>query len=126
MDFLLEVLGSVLLFLLSLVGLALRKYVLSRIDNLKLRDTLTRVSDASLNAVQDVAQSYADDLRKASADGKLTMEERLMARGQALDRMKLLLGQVGLAEVSQVFGLDPDKLEHHLMSRIESTLKGLK
>jgi len=126
MDFLIEVLGSVLLFLLSLVGVALRQYVLTKVNNSNLRAALTRMTDASLGAVASVAQEYADALKRANADGKLTPEERDHARSMALERMKSLLGEVGLQEVQRVFGLYGASLDSALLSRLESALLSLK
>lgn len=126
MDFLLEALGSLALFLLSLVGLALRQFVLSKIDSLKLRNGLARLADASLGAVRSVAQSYADDLKKANADGKLTDEEKQAARDIALQRMKQLLGEAGIKEAQEVFGVYGDGLDKAFVSRIEATLQELK
>lgn len=126
MDFLLEALGSLALFLLSLVGLALRQFVTTRIHNLKLRTSLTRLADATITAVRSVAQSYADDLKEASKDGRLTNDERRYARDMALRKLKQLLGDAGVKEVQEVFGLYSEDLDKALVSRIESTVKELK
>jgi len=86
---------------------------------------LLRVTDAALTAVQSVAQSYSDDLKAASADGKLTAEECQAARDQALQRMKHLLGEAGLSEVQRIFGVYGASLDSALLDRIEAALKGL-
>jgi len=125
METVIEILSAVGLALLGAVGVALRAWLAEKVKSELLKGGLLRVTDAALTAVQSVAQSYSDDLKAASADGKLTADERQAARDQALQRMKHLLGEAGLSEVQRVFGVYGASLDSALLDRIEATLKGL-
>ena len=99
-----KVLAWVLVALGGLIG----THLLSTMKNQKIAGILGRAYDAVRTAVLEVAQTYADEIKKGSADGKLTPEERVMAKRAAIDKAKSYLGSKGVKQLAKVIGLDVD------------------
>lgn len=123
MENLVEVLGSLALVVLSLLAVSLRNFLLEKVKSEVLKTALVRVSDAALVAVQGVAKTYVDDIKRGREDGKLTKEESERARERALDALKHNLGNVGLEEMERLLGVYGRDLDRALVDRIESKLK---
>ena len=105
--------------------LLLSRWVASKTSVSLLQDAATRLGLACRTAVAEVQQTYVDALKEASADGKLTAEERKAAKDKALVTAKALLGVKGLRLLAKAFGLVNGGLESMLASSIEATVAEL-
>lgn len=91
-----------------------------------LRGVLLRLDDAVLAAVRDVHQVTVEELKAASADGRLTPEERAAVKAKAIEIVRTHLGAKGVTELAKVLGLDDGGLEKVLSTRIEAAVHDLK
>lgn len=98
-----------------------------KVKSEKTKRILTRVTDAASSAAKHVAQVYADDLRAASADGKLTDTEKQTARKQALTVMLQDLGHSAQSELYDWMQFSTaEQRDAFLTSHIESAVATLK
>jgi hypothetical protein len=88
----------------ALAGVALT-YLVVRIRWEYVRGVVTRAIAEIQDAVLEVAQVFADEIKRASEDGKLTAEEKAVAKQMAIDTAKSNLGSKGLKRLSRVLGL---------------------
>lgn len=106
----------------ALAGLV-AKYVLTRIDNEKVRKYATRAWTEVKDAVAEVYQTYVSALKEANADGKLTPEEAAEARKKAIAIAKANIGKKGLARLSRILGLNlGDEIEAWLGTKVEAAV----
>lgn len=128
-DFLSSPTGVVVLHWLvgaSAFGWLLGKLLARYISNKTLRDLLTRLGWEVRAVVLEVHQTWAEDIKKGKADGKLTEEEKAHAKALALSKLKENLGKKGIARLAKVLGLHIDALDSWLGNKIEATVAELK
>ena len=120
-----EVLLPLLLSVLTLAVVKLTQFVNAKVKNEYLKNVLVRVDDAVLTTVRHLQQNFVEDLKNASADGKLSEEEKKNLKDQALNSVYMHLGgDKGLSEVKKVLGVaDLDSL---LSSKVEAAVHSLK
>ena len=99
--------------------------IAKKIKNEKIASILTRFDYLALSVVKKVMQTYVEDIRAASADGKLTDEEKKAAKDKAMLEVKSHLGLKGLEELAGVFGAG-DLLNSIIDTKIEATVHDLK
>jgi hypothetical protein len=87
---------------------------------------LVRVDDAVFTAVKDLQQTVVEQIKAASADGKITDDEKKQIKEKALAAVKSHLGTKGLAEAASVLGLGGGALEGLLSSKVESAVHDLR
>ncbi len=122
----LEILSPVLLAALTWAAAKAAQLIAAKVKNEYLRGALTRLDDAVLNAVREVHQVTVEGIKAASADGKLTVEERAKVKATALETIRAHMGPAGLAELVKVLGVDNGGLEKLLSTRIEAAVHDLK
>ncbi len=119
-------LGTVLTAVLLLIAHSIQSFLSSKKMNDGVKTALGLTADATFAAVKQTAQVYVDELRKASADGSLTAEEKQMARQKAIATAKASLGAQGVALISKYLGLDAEALQEFLGIHVEAAVSDLK
>lgn len=122
----LEVLSPVLLAALTWLAAKVAQLIHAKVKNEYLRGVLVRLDDAVLVAVREVHQVTVEELKAASADGKLTPDERARVKQVAVDAVKSHLGKRGLAELAKVLGLGDGLIDKLLGTRVEAAVHDLK
>jgi hypothetical protein len=122
----LEVLSPVLLAALTWLAAKAAQFIHAKVKNEYLRGVLVRLDDAVLAAVREVHQVTVEELKAASADGRLTPEERARVRARAIETVRTHLGTRGLGELAKVLGLDDGGIEKLLATRVEAAVHDLK
>lgn len=117
-----QAIGGIVTLLLSVLSLALKSYVSSKTKNENALAALDWVGRAATVAAQDTAQVYVKAIKEASADGKLTEEEKKQAKERALLALKLSLGQKGQELIKEHIGLEGAELELFLSSHLEAAI----
>lgn len=96
------------------------KYVIAKIDNETVRKYVGRAWTEVKSAVAEVYQTYVAELKAASADGKLTDEEKAEAKKKAIALAKSNIGKKGLARLVRILGIDA--LDDWLGTQVEAAV----
>ena len=123
---LVEVLSPVLLAALTWVAAKVAQLITAKVKHEWLREVLIRLDDAVLNAVREVQQAVVNEIKAARADGKLTAEERARVKDRAIESIRSHLGMKGLAELTEVLGLEDGSVDKVLSSRVEAAVHDLR
>ena len=67
-----------------------------------------------------------EQIKAASADGKITDEEKRQIKEKAMAAVKSHLGTKGLAETAKILGLEGGALEGLLSSKVEAAVHDLR
>jgi uncharacterized protein YidB (DUF937 family) len=121
-----EILGPVFLLILTWAGTSLARYIQSKVKNEYLKNALTRLDDAVVNAVKFVQQTVVDALKEANKDGVITNVEKDQIKQKAVEAVKSYLGKKGLLEIAKILGLDDGGLANLISQRIEAAVHDLK
>ena len=122
----LEILSPLLLAALTWAAAKLAQLIRAKVQNEYLKGVLVRLDDAVFTAVKDLQQTVVEQIKAASADGKITDEEKKQIKDKALAAVKSHLGTKGLAEAASVLGLGGGALEGLLSSKVESAVHDLR
>lgn len=122
----LEISSPVLLAALTWAAAKLAQLIRAKVQNEYLKGVLVRLDDAVFTAVKDLQQSVVEEIKAASADGKITDDEKRQIKERALASVKSHLGTKGLAEIAKVFGLEGGALETLLSSKVEAAVHDLR
>jgi hypothetical protein len=122
----LEILSPVLLAALTWAAAKLAQLIRAKVQNEYLKGVLVRLDDAVFTAVKGIQQSVVEQIKEASADGKITDDEKKRIKDKALTSVKSHLGTKGLAEVARILGLDGGALDGLLSSKVEAAVHDLR
>jgi hypothetical protein len=122
----LEILSPVLLAALTWAAAKLAQLIRAKVQNEYLKGVLVRLDDAVFTAVKDIEQSVVEQIKEASADGKITDDEKKRIKEKALASVRSHLGTKGLAEVARILGLDGGALDGLLSSKVEAAVHDLR
>jgi hypothetical protein len=122
----LEILSPVLLAALTWAAAKLAQLIRAKVQNEYLKGVLVRLDDAVFTSVKDIQQSVVEQIKDASADGKITDDEKKRIKEKALANVKSHLGTKGLAEVAGILGLEGGALDGLLSSRVEAAVHDLR
>jgi len=122
----LKILSPVLLAALTAATTKFAELIRARIQNEYLRGLLLRLDDAVLTAVKNLEQSTVEQIKVASADGKITDAEKQQIRAAALAAVKSNLGAKGRAEVVRILGLADEGMDGLLSSKIEAAVHDMR
>jgi hypothetical protein len=100
----------------------LAAHIQASIQNQYLQGVLLRIDHAVVTVVKDLQRTVVDQIKAASADGKITADERRRIKNAALDLVKSYLGAKGLRVLGDVLGLSGGALDDFLSSRIEAAV----
>jgi hypothetical protein len=121
-----EALSPLLLAALTWAVAKLAQYIQAKVQSEYLRGALVRLDDAVLASVREVQQVTVDTIKSASADGKLTPDERAKVKQAAIDTIKSHLGMKGIGELAKVLGLENGAIDRLLSTRVEAAVHDLK
>lgn len=121
-----QALSPLLLAALTWAAAKAAQLINAKVRGEYLRGVLLRLDDAVLAAVREVHQVTVEEFKAASADGRLTPEERARVKAKAIETVRTHLGTRGVAELAKVLGLDDGGLEKVLSTRIEAAVYDLK
>ena len=126
-----QVLAPVLMAVVTWVAAKLAQLINARVKNEYLRGVLIRLDDAVAagavaSVVREVNQVTVESIKSSSADGRLTASARDVIKNAALQTVKAHLGAKGIAELSQILGLDGSAIDRLIGTRIEATVHDLK
>jgi len=122
----LEIASPVLLAALTWVAAKIAQLVRAKIKNEYLRGVLVRLDDVVFTAVKDLQQRVVDEIKLASADGKITDAEKERIKDKAIASVKSHLGTKGIGELAKVLGLDSGALDGLLSSKVEAAVHDLR
>lgn len=95
--------------------------VTAKIKNATVKHAVSTAEDCATTVAYKMSQTVVDDLKAASADGKLTAEEAAQVKANALAEVKTILSEDVINTVHTEFG-DADAW---LTSKIEAAVKQL-
>jgi hypothetical protein len=122
----LEILSPVLLAALTWAAAKLAQLIRVKVRSEYLRQVLVRVDEAVYTAVKDVQQSVVEEIKAASADGKITDEEKKRIKERAITSVRSHLGPKGITEIGTILGLDAGALEGFLSSKVEAAVHDIR
>ncbi len=122
----LEILSPLFLGALTWAAAKLAQLIRAKIQNEYLKGVLVRIDDAVFTAVKDLQQTVIEQLKAASADGKLTDDEQKQLKEKALAAVKSHLGTKGIAEAAAILGLGGSALDGLLSSKVEGAVHDLR
>jgi len=122
----LEILSPLLLAALTWAAAKLAQLIRAKVQNEYLKGVLVRVDDAVFTAVKDLQQTVVEQIKAASADGKITDDERKQIKEKALAAVRSHLGAKGIAEAAGILGLGGGALEGLLSSKVEAAVHDLR
>lgn len=122
----LEVLSPVLIAALTWAAAKLAQLVRAKVKNEYLRGVLVRLDDVVFTAVKDLQQTVVNEIKLASADGKITDVEKRRIKDQAIANVKSHLGTKGIGELAKVLGLDSGAIDGLLSSKVEAAVHDLR
>ncbi len=122
----LEILSPLLLAALTWAAAKLAQLIRAKVQNEYLKGVLVRVDDAVFTAVKDLQQTVVEQIKAASADGKITDDEKKQIKEKALAAVRSHLGTKGLAEAAGILGLGGGALEGLLSSKVEAAVHDLR
>jgi hypothetical protein len=120
-----KVLSPVLLAVLTAAVAKFAQLIRARVQNEYLQGLLIRLDDAVVTAVKDLQQRTVDRIKAASADGKISDDEKQQIRAAALAAVKSHLGANGRAEVAKILGLQGEGMDGLVSSKIEAAVHDL-
>lgn len=121
-----QALSPLLLALLGWTAARLGQFIAARVNNEYLRGVLLRLDDAVFAAVRELQQTVVDDLKSASADGRLSQADKARLKQDALLTIRSHLGDRGLAELARVLGLDTGEINKLISTKVEAAVHDLK
>jgi len=120
-----KILSPVLLAALTAVTAKFAQLIRARVHNEYLQGLLLRLDDAVVTAVKDLQQTTVERIKAASADGKISDEEKQQIRAAALAAVKSHLGANGRAEVAKLLGLQGEGMDGLVSAKIEAAVHDL-
>lgn len=91
--------------LFAWVGTNLARLIQARVKNEHFRDALTRLGSVIGLAVSELNQTMVKDIRGASEDGKISVDERQRIKKAAIDNVKSYYGSRGIKALMKVLGI---------------------
>jgi len=122
----LEILSPVLLSALTWAAAKLAQLIRAKAQNEYLKGVLVRLDDAVFTAVKDLQQTVVGAIKDASADGRITDDEKRQIKEKALASVKSHLGTKGIGELAKILGLEGSALDGLLSSKIEAAVHDLR
>jgi hypothetical protein len=110
----------VVTILLAWLSTFITRWIRAKVHNEYIAGALLRLHDAVVTAVKAVDQTMVDELRDASADGKISSEEAERLKAAAVEAVKAYIGQKGMTELRRIF--DSKAIERLIEDKIEAFL----
>lgn len=116
----LSVLGAIMIYLSGVAAKAIRS-AKNHFDAEWAHDLMDSLAHATEVAVLSVNQTFADGVREATEDGKLTTADARVAFGRAMRVAKTQLGQEGMRALERLLG-GTAQVEAAIADGIEATV----
>lgn len=119
---LITLVGTVLAGIVSLVGIEVKAYIKTKTNNAKLVNAMERIHHTVETTVLDISHTLAEQMKSASADGKLTEGEASQLKIMAMNSIfSQLPGEIVKDASMGIVSV------HHLVSaKIEGSLAKIK
>lgn len=101
----------------------LAKMINGKVKNDLLRAGIGKVNSMVWVVVKEISQTMAEDFKKASADGKLTLEEKRHLKNVAMKKLRKYLS---FDELSRLFGMSSANLDDFIGSKVEEAVGEVK
>lgn len=98
------IVSAVVLPLIAWVGKKLARYLDGKFENEMVRSALVKVQAVSFGVVAELSQKLADKFKEATADGKLTDDEKDELKALAISQVKKLLSLETWGVLTSEFG----------------------
>ncbi len=108
--------------LLGWAMMALRKKFEAQAEQSKIAAVGTRITHLADVVVADLNATVKPAIVEAAKDGVLTAEEAAKIKSMAMDRLKALIAEKGMAELSGVLGIVAPSIETYLSGLIEQAV----
>lgn len=118
--------------LLSWAAIELTRWIRAHTANTVVSGILARLTDVVRQVVADIAQTSADDLRRATSPDspggrKITADEAAEMKANAIANVKTFLGPKGIRLLMKASGIGSErKLNDLIGSKIEAEVRALK
>ena len=80
--------------------------LLALIESKTIREHVARLATEVFSAVREVGDGYVADIKRYSDDGKLTKEEKAMAKATAIRIAKANFGSKGIKRLARIFDVE--------------------
>lgn len=101
-----------------------REEIKTRVKNEKTKTYVDLVADNAMNVVQTLNQTLVQDLKAASEDGKLTKDDAILIKNNALDMLKNTLSEDIRELLGEVFG-DTDVYLSNVLEKVVCQVKNM-
>lgn len=121
--------SPVLMAVLTWASVKLAQFIKAKVDNERLEGILLRLDDAIMTVVRDVEMTVVKEIKAANADGVITAEEKASIKRVAIATLKEYLGLQGLTLLAKVLGfsgLEDERVDNFLYSKIEAAVHDMK
>ncbi len=115
-------LSPLLFAALSWLSLRAAQLISAKIRNELVRGALLRIDDAVFAVASEVGLAAREEIKKAAADGVISLEDRTRIREVAVQAVLRSLGAKGAADASRALGLLNGELEGFVGTRINAAL----
>lgn len=82
------VVGALFTGLVSLALMWLKNYIKARTNNVLVENAMARISNTAETVVAHISQTVVDGIKSAAADGKLSKEDGVFFKRQAIELVK--------------------------------------
>jgi len=120
----LSVCTPILTALVALGVRAINRWSVEHVQNEQLRGIMNRATTAAHLAVAGVQQTVVDDLKRLSADGRLTGDDAREALADAKAWARRLLGPDGIAQMNAIVGDADDWLVAMIEQAVREQKRG--
>ena len=114
---------AIVSLVVTVLGTIMSRFFWSKLKGDRARNVLQRAYAEVMDAVLLVSQTYVSEIKRHSADGVLTEDERHEARRRAVETVLKNLGETGVARLGRVLGLRPTEW---IEQKTEATIAALK
>ena len=114
--------GDALLAALAVGAGFLTKWIATKIKNERVAAIIGRVDDVVMKVVRSVFQSYVKEIKRGNEDGKLTKQEKMIARDSAISEAKSYLGLKGLNELRWLLAGTVGSVDDYIGTVVEAAV----
>ena len=98
----------------------------AKTHNEQISGAIDTLDNLMATVVKGLQQTMVSAIKEAAADGKITEAEKIMLRTKALEELKKIYGERGLAVLQELLGLGEDALMSLLTNKLEAAVYNLK
>lgn len=121
-----KTISPLLTLLLVWIKIKLLQWLDTKIKDQRLKNTINKIDGIIQDVVKDVEQSYVQREKASVSSKTLSPDSAHYAKSLAMEKVVDQLGQAGLKEITKSLGLNKDKVDNLLSSKIESKIFDLR